>query len=402
MDAAPDRSGSAISSHPALPGSQQVKPVTNYLFVSNIRFLSMAAVVLVHCISWVFPTTGISQFGWLERIMRQPAEFDVIGFFLISGFLMEEGLTRWRPAEYLARRFRMIFVPWLAWFSLYCGMMLANDVAHGRLRLDSMRGIVLAALKEMQYGLYSPYWFVPNLLFALCILLACRRYLFDPRMGCILLMLSLFHGLNLHAHWVSAGNHNEALFGFIFYLWLGAWWARNFAAIHAWIARTSMPSLLALAGLAGLAALLESSVLAATRSPNPMNVLRISNQVYSIAVVLVIFKLRNPVWPRAVNVRTTTFGIYLTHTIVLWLLIAVAKRTMLGDVAGLTGGAQEAAAVCLALGGFAAMYGSSLALTRWLLVHPRLRWMVGNFASDSLTGVREERTTGGSSIFRST
>lgn len=382
-DATLDRSESAIALHPAQPRTQLAKPVTNHLFVSNIRFLSMAAVVLSHSIVSSFRLVGLGDTGWLERTMRQPVEFDVIGFFLISGFLLEEGMTRWRPAEYLSRRFQRIFLPWLAWFSVYCGINLAGASVHGRFRFDSMHGVTLPVLHAVRDGLLSPFWFVPNLLLALCILLACRRFLFDLRMGSILLALSLFYGLNIYMHWAHFENHTEALLGFVFYLWLGAWGARNFAAIQTWIAHTSMLFLIVMAVLAGLGALLESSLLAAAGNSQPLNILRISNQIYSIATVLVILKFRKPVWPRAMNVRTVTFGIYLTQAVVMLLLLNMVNRTFLSRVTGLSGGAQVAAAFCLTLACFAVTYWCAFALTVWLLRHPRLCWMVGNRGNGS-------------------
>lgn len=381
INAEPDGLVTAGALRPVLAGAGEVKPATNHLFVSNIRFLSIAAVVLVHCIVSMFTLARAGNEGALARAVRQPVEFDVIGFFLISGFLLEEGLTRRRASEYLRRRFQRIFLPWLTWFSLYCGMMLANDFAHGRLRLGSMRGLVLPVFNTLQDAMLSPYWFVPNLLFALCILVACRRFLYDLRMGGVLLAMSLFYGVNIYTRWIPIADHSEALFGFVFYLWLGAWAARNFAAIQAWLERTSMLSMAALVVLTGVAALMESNLLAAAGNPRPMNILRISNQIYSIAVVLVIIKLRRPIWPRALNVRTTTFGIYLTHTIVVWLLVAVIKRTVLSGIDGFTGYAQAATALCLSLGGFVVIYGSSLAVTHWLLGRPRLCWMVGHRGS---------------------
>jgi peptidoglycan/LPS O-acetylase OafA/YrhL len=338
----------------------------------------MAAVVFIHCIVASFAMDGLSPAGWLVRCLRQPAQFDVIGFFLISGFLMEEGLTRRPPGEYLKRRIRRIFTPWLFWFLLYFALLLVNDIARGRLGVVAWQDSALWVFQRLYSCLFSSvYWFVPNLLIALCILLACRRFLFDPRLGGALLALSLFYGLNIYAHWIPVQNHTGALFGFIFYQWLGALAARNSAAIQAWIARTSMASLLALAVLTGLAALLESTVLNKIGNPSPMNVLRISNQAYSILVVLVISKLHKPVWPRVVNVRTTTYGIYLTHIIVVFLLMGVVKRTIFQSLAshGLNTGAVTA--VCFLLGIFAVVYCASLALTNWLLGHPRLRWLVG-------------------------
>jgi hypothetical protein len=343
----------------------------------------MAAVVFIHCLVASFAMDGLAPAGWLTRCLRQPAEFDIIGFFLISGFLMEEGLTRRPPAEYLKRRVRRIFTPWLFWYLLYFALLLVNDFRRGQLGLLTGPDGALWAFHRLQSCLFSSaYWFVPNLLIALCILLACRRFLFDLRLGGLLLALSLFYGLNIHAHWIPVVNHTGALFGFIFYQWLGAWAARNFEAIQAWIARTSMASLLGLAVLTGLVALLESTVLAKVGNPSPMNVLRISNQAYSIFVVLAIFKLRKPVWPRAVNVRTTTFGIYLTHVIVLFLLMGVVKRTVFPVLAGHGLNTVPAAAICLLLGIFVLAYWVSFALTEWLLSHPRLGWLVGAPASN--------------------
>lgn len=373
------RLNSALPARPARPAPLEEKPAANYLFVSNVRFLSMAAVVFVHCTTWFVPLTRLDPVGWPVCCLRQPFQFDVIGFFLISGFLMEKGLTRWRPAQYMKRRLQRIFLPWLFWYLVYCATMLAGPALHGQFRDHPWASNARWILHSLyNYMIGSAYWFIPNLMIALSILLACRRFLFDLRLGCALLAVSLFYGLNIHAHWIPLKNHTQALFGFVFYLWLGAWGARNFAAIEARIARTSALVLIPPAVLAGLAALLESRMLAAAGDPLPMNVLRISNQVYSIAVVLAIFKLRQPVWPRVVNVRTNTFGIYLIHPVLRGPLLRLFKQRPFGPFL-LQG--SSAAAVCFLLVTFAVIYASSLALAKWLLRHPRLRWMAGGFSS---------------------
>ncbi len=378
---------STLAEQPAPSLPLQVKPATDHIFANNVRFLSMAAVVFSHCILVSFSTYGLNPAGWLVRCLRQPAMFNVIGFFLISGFLMGEGLTKRPPWEYLKRRFQRIFTPWLFWFSLYFALLLVVDVVCGRLGgIHTWRDGALRALNMLSFCMFSSvYWFVPNLLLALCILLACRRFLFDLRFGGVLLALSLFYGLNIYAHWIPVKNHSGALFGFIFYQWLGAWAARNFGAIQAWIARTSIAALLALTMLTGLAALLESTVLANIGNPSPMNVLRISNQAYSVFVVLAISKLRKPVSPRVVNVRATTFGVYLTHMIVLFLIMGVVKRTILHALTSHGWNTNLAVQICFLLGIFAVTYGASLALTKWLLSHSRLRWLVGAAPSSTIT-----------------
>jgi membrane-bound acyltransferase YfiQ involved in biofilm formation len=364
------------------------KYAVDHLFVNNVRFLSMAGVVACHCIGASRLIPGISSSGWLLSGMLQPFKFGTIDFFLISGFLMNEGLTRGGPLEYLRRRLKRVLTPWLFWFSLFYVMLLTKYVMKGELRLHSLRGNFLYLLDRLHICLFSSaYWFVPNLLLALCVLLLCRRLLRDLRFGCLLLALSLFYSLNIYAQWISVSTHTEALLGFVFYLWLGAWGARNMNAVASLVARISMPALIALAVITGMAAMCESNVLAALGFADTMDTLRISNQAYSVAIVLVIIKLRRAIWPRTWDVRASTFGIYLTHSIILSLLLKTPELNVLRSLAGQTWGARAGMAICLSLGGFAATYGCSLFLTRWLLSRQGLCWMVGSPAPRRKAGI---------------
>jgi fucose 4-O-acetylase-like acetyltransferase len=376
---------SPLAARETLPQPSPEKPIADHLFVSNVRFLSMAAVVFVHCLAKLLPLAGIYDMGLPARILRQSAEFDVIGFFLISGFLMEESLVRRNPLEYLSRRLQRILFPWLAWFSLYCLILLTNNAVTSNVRIDSLSRSIHLALKVVVDALYSPYWFVPNLLLSMCVFLACRRYLFDLHMGAVLLLISLFYGLNIYLHWIPVDNHTEAWFGFIFYLWLGALAARNFHALQAGIARIPTLAWMAMAVLTGLAALKESGIQVAAGSPMPMNVLRISNQAYSIVIVLMVFKLRRPAWPRAMNVRTNTFGIYLSHIIILWIFNRILRSLIHIAPVRQHWSLQAAIRVCSVLAVFVLVYGSAFLLTQWLLTRSRLRWAVGSFAPKSKT-----------------
>jgi hypothetical protein len=362
--------------------SPQREGTTDYLFVNNVRFLSMAAVVALHNLGWMAALSGDRYSSQLHLIMVQPFKFGTIGFYLISGFLMGEGLTRRSPREYLSRRLRTIFAPWLLWFSLFCVMQIANDILLGRLDLHARHNIFSQLFDHIYSALFSTaYWFVPNLLISLCILLLCGHFLYNLRLGLTLAALSLFYGLNLYTHWIAALSHTHALFGYVFYLWLGAWTAHHAAAVMAWIARIPMPAMIALAVLAWCAALCESEFLSASGPGDPLYTLRISNQFYSVAMVLAIFKVRKALWPRVVNVRATTFGVYLSHGIVLALLMKTFRFIKLGGIASRLSDSSAVPIVCFALVGFAITYASSLALTMWLLHYPRLRWTVGNFAS---------------------
>jgi hypothetical protein len=252
----------------------------------------------------------------------------------------------------------------------------------------------------LQIALFdTAYWFVPNLMLAIGVLLLCRRFLYDPRLGCTLLGVSLFYGINAYTQWLPIQSHTEALLGFVFYLWLGAWAAKNFDAFHAWSARIPALVLIAMAALTGLAAFAEGELLSERAA---LNTLRITTQVYSVVVVLAIFKARRALWPRALNVRASTFGIYLTHSVVLALLINLSKPIPLQRVMGNAGIPAEAYAIVLLPGSFIATYLGSLAITQLLLRYPYLCWMVGGSklgGAPKRTRAEEVRTPGQSFSF---
>jgi peptidoglycan/LPS O-acetylase OafA/YrhL len=362
-----------------VPSSLKLAPSgASFLFADNIRFLSIAAVVCIHCIQISCALAGLSSNSLLERCFLQPFKFATICFFLISGFLMGDGLRKRTPREYLKRRLHRVFVPWLFWVSLYCSMIFVQISGQNQFHSNSLWNNISFAFSVLYSCVFlTSYWFVPNLMIAIFLLLHWRHHLFDPRLGCILMGSSLGYGLNMHAHWFLNEDHAQAMFGFIFYLWLGAWAERHFTALQAVMARIPATVLFSLAGILGLAALIESSVLSAVGDPFAMSSLRISNQAFSIVAALALFKLRKPVWPRALNVRATTFGIYLTHTIVLMLLTSAAMQMFLRGIVVPGAGLKSLTAAGLSLLSFLLVYGGALTLTEWMLRHPRLRWTIG-------------------------
>ena len=359
----------------------------------------MAAVVALHCVGVLPPLCGINGSSRSIHAMLQPFKFGTIGFFLISGFLMGEGLSRSSSTAYLARRLKKVFAPWLVWVALYVGLLLTHRILAGRLSIDSLRHYRMLG-ELLQIALFdTAYWFVPNLMLAIGVLLLCRRFLYDPRLGCTLLGVSLFYGINAYTQWLPIQSHTEALLGFVVYLWLGAWAAKNFDAFHAWSARIPALVLIAMAALTGLAAFAEGELLSERAA---LNTLRITTQVYSVVVVLAIFKARRALWPRALNVRTSTFGIYLAHSVVLALLANLAKPFMFHGVTDKAWGANQAYAVFLLAGAFIATYMASLAITYWLIGRPHLCWMVGGSklgGSPKRTRAEEVRTPGQSFSF---
>lgn len=356
----------------------QAKPGNDHLFVNNVRFISMAAVVAEHSLGALAQLGGLGQSGCLLWSFVGPFKFGTIGFFLISGFLMGEGLERRNSLEYLRRRIRTILSPWLAWFVLYAGLSMTIRRLTGRLG-DSFSGhqgsAYFAWIQHLLFG--TAYWFVPNLMLAICVLLLCKRFLARLWLGSAFLLLSIFYGIDAYTQWIPMQGHSQALFGFVFYLWLGAWAARNLGSVEQFILRVPASAIFVSAALFGMAAMWEAYALSRTGNTDPLNTLRISNQAYSVAVVLAIFKARRAVSPRALNVRSTTFGIYLSHSVILGLAINLGKRSELTGLFVRMGRLGAVAILPTFLCIWIAVYGCSLALTYAIASRPRLCWMVG-------------------------
>jgi hypothetical protein len=352
-------------------------PARGFLFANNIRFLSMAAIVFIHCIQTACQRAGVPSTSLLQLCLIQPFKFGTIDFFLISGFLMGDRLSIRQPAEYFMRRVHNILPPWLFWASIYCSIILVPFLLFHLPRSGSLLYNLLSVPVVLYVCIFrSPYWFVPNLLLALWIILHCVRFLSDLRLGCILMACSLFYGLNMYAHWMPSISHTDAMFGFIFYIWLGAWARRHLDALQSVMARIPSFIMFSLAAVTGLVAIYESYALNAAGDPYAMSTLRVSNQLYSIIVALALFKVLRPISPRALNVRTSTFGIYLIHTVA-FVLLDMLVQAFCGATVGPIAGSQAFTAIVLSLGFFTATYGASLALTVWILRYPQLHWMVG-------------------------
>ena len=341
----------------------------------------MAAIVAMHSLGGFAVLAGADPLDRFTISMLQPFKFGTIGFFLISGFLMGEGLTRRSASDYITRRVKTVLAPWFAWFSMYFVAYFAYGIADWHFPFGSLHQFISFALNRLHTTLFgTAYWFVPNLLLGVCILLLCRRFLYDLRLGGALLALSVSYGLNTHFNWLTIKGHTEALLGFVFYLWLGAWTARNIATFEKWMAGISLQAIIAVSVISCFAALHEATTLAAAGSQYALDTLRVSNQVYSVAVVLLIFKLRKSLAPPSLNVRATTFGIYLTHTIVLAFLLHAGKFANLPSLIGESGRVTGTALVALLVGAFFATYSLSLFRTECLLAHTHLRWAVGGDA----------------------
>ena len=314
------------------PAPQQPKLIGHarrpeYMFVHTVRFWSMLAIVFMHGVY------AVMEFGKLPTavyaLLIQGFKFGTIGFFLISGFLLGDRLPASKPAAYLQRRAARLVPAWIFWFVMQVAFIELTRFAHHWVpAAPRMHTLAVTILNDAGWCFTgTALWFVPNFMVALTCVVLLRRWVNDLRLGAVLLAANLFYTVNVYTRWLPS-KHSEAVFGFVFYLWLGAWCALRKDKLERWAAALPSRLLIACAVLAAAAALLESRALFLHYSDDLMNTLRLGNQVYSVVVVIILLRFKRVTWPKFVNVGAHTYGIYLTHTMALSTISVLAVHVI--------------------------------------------------------------------------
>jgi len=296
--------------------SIDLKRQFNFDFIDGIRAVAMVCIVAEHCITaYDFDPQKdiISYFTYFSII--QFTKFGTIIFFLVAGFLMGDKFEKYSPAQYYKRRLTTIAVPWLFWTCIYIlGLWItmrwtSKYYYNNRIILEEIEKIFL----------YSNYWFVINYLFSIGILLIFRSKLYDYRFGGILAFFTFFYALNVHFEWIPS-NHTTAVLGFIFFVWMGAQFRKHWWYIEKKLYRISYLPLLGLTLCFAVLGIMESSALYGIKG-NPFNTLRISNILFSLSVFLLLLRMRPVGIVKFLQPRRMTYGIYLTHYLLIVFLL---------------------------------------------------------------------------------
>ncbi len=280
----------------------------DYLFIDNARFVSMIAIVMRHCELSLFRDYHVST---LESAVTQIRSFGVLLFFVNSAFLMAAWLARPNSSvrAYWQGRLNRVGKPWLVWASAF---QVIGLVKFFSLEGENARELPHQILK----GLFlDNYWFVPILFFSLAIMLPLRRYWRSWSLGLALLLLSWFYGVNQYTQWIPP-SHTTALFGYLFYLWLGVQLFQKFRTVREYIKRIPWWFILMILCLAISLMVVEDEISISVGFPNYYNALQNSNQIYTLVVLAVLLKIPVRLTPSFIDVRKDSYGIYLTHQIV--------------------------------------------------------------------------------------
>ncbi len=311
----------------------------------------------------------------VQSFTLQVFKFVSIAFFLIAGFLINHKFQEYPAKQYLKNRFKNTVKPWLFWVILFMAItILDRFVAWAK---GSGGGLFNTDFPLYLYNLvkmvlfFSPYWFILNFLICISILLLFKRYLYKIWLGVLLGLISLVYSVNLHFRWFET-THSAALFGFVFYLWLGVYLNRYFSQFKAIVDR--IPWLVI--GLALLVTLsmsmAEAFYLLDSGLKDAYNTLRVTNILYSLVAFLALFKMGPISALKSLKPRQTTFGIYLIHFIILERVLPLIFQPLKLDFSQFNIYVNTA----ITLGRFLFAYIVSIVLTM-LLSKTKMKWLVG-------------------------
>jgi hypothetical protein len=298
----------------------------SYAFVDLVRFLATFGIVYIH--SYV-PMHGLDTNAFLHHVphaeyylyIKQLFKFSTICYFLIAGFLLADKSIESSPFSYYMRRLNIIAIPYLFALVLFIAALALHSYITSGHHITATYVVEIAKYVM----LYSPFWYVPNYLLCLLVIVCFSRYASSIYFGAVLFLITAWNT------WynVYAGNthtHTTALTGFIFYMWLGMY-----------IKKKNL-----IAGMQNAGPYITGAILVLfyilsdcethymfyhTHIAETLNTLRISNQLYSVAFfAFIVSCCKKPVNFGTLNPRNETYGIYLYHSFFTFILISVTEQ----------------------------------------------------------------------------
>jgi peptidoglycan/LPS O-acetylase OafA/YrhL len=294
-----------------------------------VRFIAICSVVWGHCLLGL-ENRVFSQdsFKIIQAVMLQAGRVGTIMFFIISGFLLFNKIDRFSPAGYVRYRFKSVIRPWAIFLLLLVLVQLfekltPREIFAGHL-FDAIK-LFWALVKGAVF--YAAYWFIPVSIISAVMLIALKRYVGKLWFGMILLALSLFYSVNLYKAWIPV-NHTEAVFGYLFYLWLGMQINKHIYQVKYVLTRISA-IILAIAWLFIFwLACAEGMNLTRMGCADAYGSLRLSNAVLSILLFLILLKSHRLTFVDWLHPRQNTYGIYLVHSFVVMALVPYVNKFM--------------------------------------------------------------------------
>jgi probable poly-beta-1,6-N-acetyl-D-glucosamine export protein len=353
----------------------------SYHFADFVRFVAMCAIIFQHSFIvdkevLISDHTSVLAFFFLKVM----AKIGSISFFMVSGFLLASALERYSSKEYLNKRMRNIFKPYVLFVAIYLSLDVAGAF-FGAQKISSVLELpAFLAAKVLGILFFTSYWFIFNYFISVMLLLSLRKYLYEPWLGVVLLSCTLVYAINAHLEWFTP-HHTTAFVGFTFFLWLGANLKKREQQFWNIIDTTPYWKIILMVLVTLALNLYETYYLLSTAATVVDSSLKITNIFYCLAVFILLTKVGMHVQFSFFNPRDETYPLYLIHPIFLK-VINYAILPMLPAVSAMLtiNEASEISWLAVLLyqaGWFIAIYMLSLVTVKVILYSP-MRWVFGN------------------------
>lgn len=352
----------------------------SYQFADFIRFVAMCAIIFQHSFIvekslLIADSSSVLVFFFLKVI----AKIGSISFFMVSGFLLSSALERYSSKDYLNKRVKNIFKPYV----LFVGIYLILDSAgafFGEQRINSLTELPsFVVSKILGILFFTSYWFIFNYFISVMIILSLRKYLYENWFGFVLFCCTLVYAVNVHFEFFIP-HHTTAFVGFTFFLWLGANLGKREQEFRAFLGNLPYWKIILLVGITLSANFYETYYLLEKGATVVDSSLKLTNIIYAVSVFLLLCKIGMGVSFTYLNPRDETYPLYLVHPIflkvinyaVLPMLPAVSTVLTLNEPSEI----GWLSILLYQIGWFLGIYMLSLVTVKIVLYSP-FRWVFG-------------------------
>jgi probable poly-beta-1,6-N-acetyl-D-glucosamine export protein len=349
-------------------------------FADFVRFVAMCAIIFQHSFIvekslLISDSASVLVFFFLKVI----AKIGSISFFLVSGFLLSSALDRYSSKDYLNKRVKNIFKPYL----LFIGLYLILDSAgafFGEQKISSFTELpAFVVSKVLGILFFTSYWFIFNYFISVMLLLTLRKYLYERWFGVVLFCCTLIYAANAHLEWFIP-HHTTAFLGFTFFLWLGANLGRRERQFKAFIINTPYWKLGLLVAITLALDFSETYYLLAKGATVVDSSLKLTNIMYAMSVFLLLCKIGMRIQFTYLNPRDETYPLYLIHPIFLKVInyAVLPLLPAVGTVLTLDEPSEVGwlSILLFQLGWFFGIYMLSLVTVK-IILYSQFRWVFG-------------------------
>jgi probable poly-beta-1,6-N-acetyl-D-glucosamine export protein len=352
----------------------------SYSFADFIRFVAMCAIIFQHSFIvekslLISDPPSVLVFFFLKVM----AKIGSISFFMVSGFLLSSALERYSSKDYLNKRVKNIFKPYVLFVSLYL-MLDCAGAFFGEQRITSFAEIPSFVISKILGILFfTSYWFIFNYFISVMIILSLRKYLYEKWFGVALFCCTLVYAVNVHLE-LFIPHHTTAFVGFTFFLWLGANLGKHEVRFRQFLTSIPMWKIVLLVAITLGVNFYETFFLLEKGATVVDSSLKFTNILYALSVFLFLCKIGNQVQFTYLNPRDETYPLYLVHPLFLK-VINYALLPMLpavGTVLTLNEASEISwlSILLFQIGWFFGIYILSLVTVK-IILYSQFRWVFG-------------------------